>query len=388
MKILIVATLYYPYIVGGAEISTQILAESLSDMGHDVVVLTTLDKYKEDVIINDVTIKYLENNNIYWKYPERNKYVLKKIVWHFIDIYNISYKKILTNLISELNPDIIHTHNLCGISTIIWDVASTLKLKIVHTLRDYYLLCPQQSMMLEDKPCIDQCSICFVFSIPKKLLSSNVNAVVGISNFILNEHCKRGYFINAMIKTTLPNPVSDDFYERKVNNYNTVGYLGRISKEKGIELLIESFNLAKNEKSILLIAGSGDDKYIQQLRSTFESSSIFFLGKVESSKFLKSIDLLVVPSLWNEPFGRVVIEAYSMSCPVFVSNNGGLVELIVDGISKSFSTNDSNDLCCLLNDFFNCGFSIKNENFLSTFNRYSKKSIASAYLDIYSNILI
>ena len=49
MKILIVASLYYPNIKGGGEISTQLLAEGLVKNGHNVVVVTIDNNFKEEI---------------------------------------------------------------------------------------------------------------------------------------------------------------------------------------------------------------------------------------------------------------------------------------------------------------------------------------------------
>ena len=51
---------------------------------------------------------------------------------------------------------------------------------------------------------------------------------------------------------------------------------------------------------------------------------------MDSSKFFEMIDVLIVPSLWNEPFGRVVIESILHSKPVIASNVGGIPELLIN----------------------------------------------------------
>jgi glycosyltransferase involved in cell wall biosynthesis len=51
-----------------------------------------------------------------------------------------------------------------------------------------------------------------------------------------------------------------------------------------------------------------------------------WLGWVDTAEFFSRMDVLVVPSLWPEPFGRVVTEAASAGVPVLVSRRGGLLE--------------------------------------------------------------
>ena len=88
MKICIVCTLYPPYILGGAEISTALLAQGLVRSGHEVTVITTGQTDSKE-IIEGVMVYRLKNKNIYWRYPQRDKPLAKKMLWHFFDIYNI-----------------------------------------------------------------------------------------------------------------------------------------------------------------------------------------------------------------------------------------------------------------------------------------------------------
>jgi len=94
-------------------------------------------------------------------------------------------------------------------------------------------------------------------------------------------------------------------------------------------LLIESFiELSKGEESLrLIVAGSNSDKY-----SHNRYKNISFLGYVEKENFYGKIDVLVVPSLWDEPFGRVIIEAALRGIPVIVSKNGASLELLKLGV--------------------------------------------------------
>ena len=72
----------------------------------------------------------------------------------------------------------------------------------------------------------------------------------------------------------------------------------------------------------------GEKGYITKLDRTYENLSIQFEGKVDIKNFLPEIDYLIVPSLWNEPMGRVVIESYSYGKPVIGASRGGIKEII------------------------------------------------------------
>jgi glycosyltransferase involved in cell wall biosynthesis len=78
----------------------------------------------------------------------------------------------------------------------------------------------------------------------------------------------------------------------------------------------------------LRVGGSGQEAEMQRMRSLAARLPIHFLGHVDSATFLADLDVLVVPSLWIEPFGRVIGEAYAAGVPVLGANVGGIAELV------------------------------------------------------------
>jgi len=387
MKICIVCTLYPPYILGGAEISTSLLAKGLVQNGHEVSVITTGHTDCKE-IIEGVNVYRLKNKNIYWRYPQRDKLLLKKMLWHLGDIYNVGYRKNLQDLLWTLKPDILHTGNLCGLSCIIWNVAQKQHIPIVHTLRDYYLLCPQQTMIKGSKSCKSQCLVCKSYSVIKKVMSQKVNAVVGISNFILNHHLNYGYFKNAIYTCVIPNSIESQNIPQSNNKTKNIGYIGRLSPEKGIDLMIEAFiNCSNKGLNKLLIAGTGNKKYTDFLKQKYQNENIIFCGASKPMDFFQRIGLLIVPSLWNEPFGRVVIEAYSFHVPVFMADNGGLSELAENGISRLFSTDSINSLIVLLNKYFQNDVNFDYNLFDNVTVKYDQQKITEEYINLYNMVI-
>lgn len=387
MKIVIICTLYPPYILGGAEISISLLAKGLVAQGNKVAVITTGNSYKEEVL-DGVHVYRIKNRNIYWRYPQREKSILRKSLWHLIDIYNPLYEADIKKILCSFQPDVINTSNLCGLSTMVWNIAHKLNIPIVHTLRDYYLLCPQQTMIKGTQSCEKQCLICRSYSAVKKKMSQKVDALVGISDFIREKHIRFGYFRNAKIIETIPNSVGS-IQVKSINPTHCIGYIGRLSPEKGIEFMIESFmrsDISKQYK--LLIAGMGNNRYVNYLKAKYTISQVAFIGKQKQTDFFKQIDLLVVPSLWDEPFGRVVIEAYASHCPVFMSKNGGLKELQVDGISWCFNTYDNKDLMSLFDGFYNNKIVVDKSLFDKEIEKYSDAKVIESYLDVFKKVSI
>lgn len=321
-------TLYYPNQIGGAEKSVQLLAEGFKAFGHEPVIVCTSNRNYIDYI-NDVKVYYIKTRNFYWSVDAKKQSAFIKPFWHLIDSYN-PFNKNIGEIMDRETPDIIHTNNLAGFSVSVWRLANRRSITIAHTLRDYYLLCPKSGMFANNKNCRSQCLTCKFYSVPRKLLSSHVKAIIGISNFILNKHLRFGYFKNAFAKHVVFNPVPLPTNVRKKSNNQLVklGFVGTLAKSKGIEFLLERFSKLSYPKKLLIFGRGISTEYEAMLRDKYKDSSIEFRGFQKPEAIYQEIDILVVPSLWNEPFGRIVPEANSYGIPVLVTNTGGLPELV------------------------------------------------------------
>jgi len=391
MKILLFNSLYYPYIIGGAEKSVQLLSEALQKKGIQSIVVTSSDNEKIG-IINKVTVNYIKTQNLYNIRDAKKQSKFKKVIWHLIDSYNIFVYSKIRKLILLEKPDVIHTNNLSGFSPIVWTIAKKLNIPIVHTLRDYYLLCPRSTMFKMDKNCTSQCNICRLLSSNKKVLSRKIDAVVGVGEFILNKHLDNGYFINSNIKTFIYNAVNkqNGFKNLKVNNgIITYGFVGLLTPSKGIDYLLDKF-INIHSAIQLLIFGKGETQHYENyLKNKYKSSKIIFKGFNEIEKIYSSIDVLIIPSLWHEPFPRTLIESYSYGVPVIASNRGGTSEMIVEGESGYVYDPDKNyDLENKILKF------IKNPDNIGIFSKYcfelsnnfNSESVINQYLSVYNSI--
>jgi glycosyltransferase involved in cell wall biosynthesis len=322
-KILIVNSFYFPTIVGGAEISTQLLAEGLSK-DYEVHVLT-MGEQKSDVlteVINGVTVHRLPSLNIYSPLDRKDKGTLKKLTWHFINMYQPSQAKLLTKVLKEIKPDLIHSQNLMGIGTYLWNISNQLSIPIVHTARDYALIEPVNSGMVNR----------FIHKVNIKR-SLNVKKVVGISNYILKYHQDHQLFQRSE-SDVIGNVVNAERFERiprKEGAPLTVGYFGQVSSNKGVMMLVNTIQqLDSSIVKKLVICGIGDQfEEIKELAKT--DSRIVLKGKVSQEEVyqqMASVDVTVVPSKWAEPFGRVIIESYQQGTPVLATAVGGIPELI------------------------------------------------------------
>lgn len=385
MKILIINTLYYPLQLGGAEKSVQILAETLVKLGHEVVVVSSADN-KKISFLNGVKIYYTRIRNLYQPYYSKREKSYKKPIWHMLDAYNL-FNRHLNGIIKIEKPDVLHTNNLAGFSSYVWKIAKKNKIPVVHTLRDYYLLCITSTMYNKGKNCTNRCNICRILSVPKKNYSHLVSSVVGISSYILNKHKQFGCFNKAKEEVvynsiTVPQKIIND----RTDNNIRIGYVGSLSSKKGIEFMLSNYEKITDSRVTLHVYGKADNEgYDDFLKNKYNNLSVFFEGFKKVEEIYPYIDILIVPSLWNEPFGRIVPEANSYGIPVLVANSGGLTELINPGVNGYvFDPNiygDFEQKLELIIDKF------KTMNPYWNIEKYESTSIANQYLNIYKEVL-
>lgn len=190
------------------------------------------------------------------------------------------------------------------------------------------------------------------------LRSSTVVAVTFCSQVAL-EPFKDSLDLKAKV---LWNWVSDEFFARPSERASArrelgfgegdvvVGVLGRLSPNKGQAELIRGLRgpLRERQGLRLVVAGGTDfedPRFSADLRRLARDADlerqILFLGPVSDSvRFLDALDILVVPSQWEEPFGLVAAEGMARSLPVVATMSGGLVEVVEDGVTGVLTSKD------------------------------------------------
>lgn len=381
MKILIVNFIYWPNHSGGSQVSTRMLAEKLVEKGHDVTVLTC-DTEEHIEWNNGVCIHYLRVPQGALIKPSKR---YKRLFFRTVELYNIFLYKKIEHKIRVISPDIIHTNCLQILSISVLDIASKYHIPIVHTARDFHFIC-LHGMTHRGKACSSFCLSCKIYSALRKKSYRKISSFVAISRFMLLKHEERDLFHKGTSKYVVYNPVSNDIEKHKEQTQcSCLGFIGRITKEKGIELLLENFCRLNKEDLTLIIAGTGEKSYVDNLKRKYPSNRIKWMGVIKPNDFYKNIDLLIVPSLWPEPFGRTVIEGISANCPVVISNRGGMPEILEKiPFGTVFNADEPDSLYYTLNRIIN-----NSDLYLSFFKVskdlkiFSQDYIASQYEKIY-----
>jgi len=357
MRIIYINSFYDPYIPGGAEITLKNLAEGMQNKRHEVMIITLWEgkNIKEDYI-NNIKVVRLPIKNIYFPFKLRPN-VLKRNLWHLIEVYNPFVINNLKSIIDYFKPDIISVHNTQGWSApVLWKFLKRNEFPFIQVLHDQYLLCPT-NMFKNNQICQQQCNVCKTLRFMYKKNSNFVTGAVGVSKFILNRLKSYGYFKNAKFNEVIYNSRNiANFkynlnYRKKVNKDIIFGFIGTLAPNKGIELLLKVFNENKKSNWKLLVAGDGNKEYVKYLKDKYKNSNIKFLGKIHPDQFYPYIDCNIVPSLWEENFPGVIIESFIFGKPVIGSKIGGIPEMINNNNGYIFAYSDENDLYKKMIDF-------------------------------------
>jgi glycosyltransferase involved in cell wall biosynthesis len=186
--------------------------------------------------------------------------------------------------------------------------------------------------------CRKRCFRCKVFCWPKFRLSGSVGELTSVSRRLLERIQSAGQFVGHRHARTIYNcnefPCAVDPRPGPAPGVPLrVGFLGRIELVKGLHILLEAACSIGPAHLRVLIGGVGKTAYSENLKIQFKPPLANFLGRVTAADFFKQIDILVMPSILEEPAGRVLHEAYSFGVPVIGIRLGGMPELVTDGVT-------------------------------------------------------
>ena len=185
----------------------------------------------------------------------------------------------------------------------------------------------------------------------------------------ISQQIKHNYDFLGYRKKTVLLPLGFDkkiFIKRKrKKNFFTISYFGRITRDKGLHILLKSLEKVKFKFRFFLdVSHIDDSKYFNEILNKFN----FILKKSKTkkikcdhfqiSKFMSNSDLVVLPSIYDEQYGRVIQEAVASGSLAIGSNVGAIPEIIKDK-DLIFKTKDHLELANKINK-------LKNSNFYKT----------------------
>ncbi len=312
---------------GGAERSVQLTCEALRKRGVRAYIIGF---YKERRVtircVNGVPVVRVPLVNIYWPFGSKQRGQLKRTIFNILDLCNPISIVFAALAIRRIKPDVIWTNMIKGWSPTVWLLALLMRVPVVATVREFGLIYTGSSVLSNPEAPKKQP---FVWRFNRSMSGLPASAVA-ISDAMAEIYRSHGYFRRHI--SVVGNPVDGPFVgtakSRKSVDVVHVGWLGRFSAEKGLQVFLSAVREAQTEKRLQFhVAGDGDDGLLSAVEEMSDSGELNYAGFVDSTEFLRRMDVLVVSSLWPEPFGRVVVEAFRCGCFVVSSDRGALPQI-------------------------------------------------------------
>lgn len=172
-------------------------------------------------------------------------------------------------------------------------------------------------------------------------------------------------------------------------------FLGSLLEKKGIRTLLAAWRLLSAGQPGMQLTVVGDGPLRAEVEQAARNDSrITFIPTVPYEKARHEIhlsDVVVVPSEWDEPFGRVVIEAFAEGTPVVVSDRAALPELLAESCGRTFIPGDPVDLAHQIRSVLDVDDAQRRVMAEATRSRhrecFSPDAVRSLWLDVYRTVI-
>lgn len=350
MKIVLFHNLYRSSLPSGENLTVAADAERLRERGHDVHLAT---KSSDDLV---------------------SRRALGKLTASFSTIHSFRGVRDGLSILENFGPDVVHFHNLYPLWSPALSAAiartGTPRLQVLH---NYRLGCLSANLFREGRVCTDCVGKRFAVSGVRhgcyngRLASLPIavsrathwSTLLGADYYLaISETVRQRSIENGIDATRIdvkPNHVLPPPQE-SAEPGDSFLFVGRLEDDKGLRLLLESYTLYRRRGGYLnlRIAGTGPLEDLVK-RAAGETCSITFLGKLNGQQVaeeMRESRAIVSPAIWEEPFGRTILEAWGYSRAVIVTNLGGPGDLVSDGGGILCNTTVSSlaDALCTLQD--------------------------------------
>ena len=267
--------------------------------------------------------------------------------------------------IAKSRPQVVHVHNTFpAASPSVYAAAARMRVPVVQTLHNYRFVCPAATAFRAGRVCTD--CVGLALTVPAVIhacvRSSRSQSAVAtatqafhrargtfrsdISLFLALTPFQRGLMVRGGLPANrirvVPNFLEPD-PGQGAGPRSQVAYIGRLSPEKGVAVLIQAARLAPG-----MIRVGGDGPLRPEVEDAARAGTLEYLGPLsrdEVAATLQGSVALVVPSIWYEGFPMVLLEGLATGTPAIASRIGSLPEIVEDGASGQLVVpGDADDL--------------------------------------------
>ena len=272
-------------------------------------------------------------------------------------VWRRSAARELRVVLRRAKADLVHFHNTFPlISPAAYYAAAAEGVPVFQTLQNYRITCSAATLLRNGAVC-EKCvgtSIpwagvrhrCYRGSLGASSATaamSAVHRVLGTWNSKVQRYIAPSQFVkDKLTEGGLPSSrvvVKPNFVmaarrapDRNAKR-NSAVFVGRLSVEKGVQSLISAVEGLNTELTVI-----GDGPLMQSLRQNC-GQNVRLLGHRPMVAILEAVanaEFLVAASIWHEPFGLVVVEAFSQGTPVIASRVGAFPEIVEEGVTGLF----------------------------------------------------
>jgi glycosyltransferase involved in cell wall biosynthesis len=337
MKFCMVTTFYPPYHYGGDAVYVYRLSQALAKRGHQVDVIHSRDAY--DLASARMTPHRFD------QIPGVTVHTLQSRLGGLsaLSVHQTGrpwFKQPLKALLEDRKYDVIHFHNVSLIGAGALALGAGIKLLTLH---DYWLLCPLHSLWKFDREVCQhrQCLSCTVRARrPPQLwrytgflpnLLRHVDQLIAPSRFAQAKHKS---LMPDLPIAVLPHFASSE--TQPIDSRSPRGsrpyflFVGRLEKLKGVQSILDTFRHYHNADLIIAGAGTFEPTLRQEARDLPNVKFLGWLPPPALRQLYSNAIALIVPSLWEEVFGLVLLEAFAEGTPALVRNLGAMPEVVAD----------------------------------------------------------
>lgn len=342
MNILIITPYYTPDIVGGAEISSQLMAESLASR-HSVTVLTIANESRIEMRRGVKIVRYANQRmlTVWNAVLEGKELSLLETVrsnWNSNFAHRSQVKEYFELLKKEaFDVAVMNTNEECFGRASLWKALHKLGIPAILTLRD--------PMLVEKHigPIDVRAAYCWLIRRQMRW----IRAYAAPSEYMLKIYEGAGYRLNP--KRIICNAV-DVACTNNARKHRRIVYAGSIVKKKGIQTLISAFEALRSRPEFvdieLYLIGRTDASV--SIETCDGVKVIPWMERKALYQFMGESWCVVLPSEWPEAFGRIVIEAIYSGTLAVESSAGAIPEIFGEKREYLFQTGDAEALRTVL----------------------------------------
>ncbi len=340
MKILFIQNFYKDNAFGGAELLCRDIMKGMISRGHRIAMLTSGPESSStefDLRTNLQHVPVVHDEKLLQTFRARMNWLLVSRTNYFVT----------RRIIKQLKPDVIYLHNLEWVTTSpLLAAVDSGKRVVAHVHNHQYA---ETWKHLNNNR--GQNIILRIFKLTPSMDGVHL---IAVSRHIASALLEHGFPKERIhiIYNGLPAELLNQTSIKGIRVQKAV-YVGALSPHKGVHIAIEAIGYLKRQGMVLpleIIGSAGRQDYLKELKELVSNSGlekqVIFSGPLSRKEVVQrfqTAEILLFPSLWEEAFGLVAVEAMAAGAIVIGSNRGGIPEVIgevgfvVEPEAKSFA---------------------------------------------------